>query len=233
MSMFFASSNKVKAAEYQEYGLPFPAKPGEDIAEPMAGILYIAAYKAFKAGPGAIVEDTGLEVEDFDVGVLVRYLEDEADRFAGKRARYQVALGVNDGTEIRVYFAETTGDMTKNMSPDAYGFDGHFITDAHFEGDGRTLHEMVVAGEKAKVSPRRLVVQKFLDNQADLIITGVNMMSEMPFDTWQEDVYPLVRADLLDGKRSDLECVKRNIDFNTKPFLLTARKVDKKYDFMP
>ena len=214
--MFFASSNKTKIKDDNDFGLPYSSRVTEDIEEPMAGILFIAAYKALKAGEGAISEDTAMEVEGYDVGILIKYLEDDLNHCAGRRARSQVALGVNYGNEIRVFFSEVTGIIgTKNIGEITYGFAGNFIPDKEFGGDGRSLHEIKMAGEKAITSPRRRVVEDFLDNKSVLIIKGINENSQMEFDTWQKDVSDKARDNLL---RSSSGHFPAHIDYKRFPF---------------
>lgn len=158
---FFASSNKKKHKEYQEFGFPYSSKPSEDLKEPLTDILVIAAYKAQKSGVGAIVEDTALEVEDSDIGVRVRFLEHTLDNFIGKKAIFQVALGKQNEDSTEVFYAETTGTIVKNNFPEAYGFDGSFIPD----GETKTLYELEQEGLKERVSPRKKVIQKLVDNK--------------------------------------------------------------------
>jgi XTP/dITP diphosphohydrolase len=162
-----ATSNAVKIQQYHAFGLSdCKSKEVDDVPEPFTDILHVALYKAQQAGPFTIVEDTALDVEGEDIGVCIKYLEHTLDQYAGKRAKFQVALGVNDGNKVDVYYAETPGIIVKNKFSDAYGFDGNFIPD----GETLTIHELLKNNEGFRISTRRKAVEELLKD--DITLTG-------------------------------------------------------------
>lgn len=176
MQYFLATSNRVKIHEYNLYGLPYEGKAVPDEPEPYSSIEEIAAYKSFKAGPGAICEDTSLWIEGADVGVLVKYLEHDLSEYIGRRTSFIVALSANDGVLNRVFRAQVDGTIVENKFPDAYGFDGWFVPD----GIDITLHEMDLLGKKDLVSARKKVVDKF--NSGLMTVGFLNDYFEKQFD---------------------------------------------------
>lgn len=187
---YLATSNAVKRQQYNEFGLPYEGRATEDIVEPMTDIFKVAAYKAQQAGPGAVIEDTALEVDDADIGVCVRYLEHTLDEYAGAKAKFQVALGVNDGETVKVYYAETPGTIVSNHFSDAYGFDGNFIP----EGETQTIHELLKAGEGRRISTRRLAVETLL--RGDVAYETTAEKTPWAGET-QEEYLERVRPDIM------------------------------------
>lgn len=157
MNYFLATSNKVKIYEYNLYGLPFEGRSVPDEPEPYSSVEQIAAYKSFKAGAGAICEDTSLWIEGADVGVLVKYLEHDLTEYIGRRTSFIVALSANDGTLNKVFKAQVDGVIVDNKFPEAYGFDGWFKPD----GFDITLHELDLIDQKSIASARKKAVDKF------------------------------------------------------------------------
>lgn len=157
--MKLLTSNSQKISEYNRFGLGIEALKGIDIPEVDADILTVALYKALEAPKNCIIEDTSLDVEGEDIGVNIRWMVDSLKKTSGKKASWNVVIGVHDGEYVKLYSSSLTGiiDCSKNNT-NAIGFDGIFIPD----NSDLSLYELDLISAKDHFSPRKMVVEKFL-----------------------------------------------------------------------
>lgn len=157
--MKLLTSNKQKIDEYNRFGLGIEAIKGDDIPEVDADILTVALYKTLEAPKDCIVEDTSLDVDGEDIGVNIRWLVDKLKDSSGKKASWNVVIGIHDGEYVKLFSASVEGiiDYSKNNT-NAIGFDGMFIPDC----SDLSLYELELIGAKDSFSPRKMVVEKFL-----------------------------------------------------------------------
>jgi inosine/xanthosine triphosphate pyrophosphatase family protein len=108
------------------------------------------------------VEDTSLDIEGEDIGVNIRWLIEEIKNFEGKKAKWKVILGVNDGLTISLYQGFINGRIVnKPFDAPSFGFDPYFIPD----GSDYTLHELEKMGLKDQYSARKIAVQQMLNKE--------------------------------------------------------------------
>lgn len=156
------TSNEKKLEEFKRFGLKeILIEKGMDLKEVDSNEITVALYKSKDAGENTIIEDTSLEVEGEDVGINIRWLLKHLPTLAGKKAIWNVYLGVNDGNSIKVYKGEIKGILTnKPYTGDAFGFDPYFLP----EGTEWTLHELEQKGLKDSYSARKKAIESLLKN---------------------------------------------------------------------
>ena len=155
------SSNENKLHEFKRFGLPgLDIEKGVDLPEVDADGETVVLYKALAAGPHRIVEDTALHIDGAQIGVNIRWLLDDIANHDGKRATWEVWLGINDSQHITTYRGEITGRITAKYaaSHQGFGFDNYFIPD----GTDKTLYELEMDGRKDAFSARKKAIDAFL-----------------------------------------------------------------------
>lgn len=159
--MKLLSSNEDKLKEFNRYGIPMLSlEKGKDIKEVDSDPQTVVLYKAKEAGEGHIVEDTSLHIEGEDIGTNIRWKMDEISLLEGKRAIWELWLGVYEEGKISLYKGEVKGVIV-NSEDSGFGFDPYFIPD----GESRTLHQLEKAGEKDCWSARKLAVESYLKKE--------------------------------------------------------------------
>ncbi len=127
------TSNKGKLAEFQEL---FKLNKHEitnttfDLAEIDSDALSVIIQKASavnnKLG-GVIVEDTSLDIEGEDVGVNIRWLLDNLNQFAGKKASWTVMLAFREDNTVFVTQGVVQGTIVTKQGSEGFGFDPYFL----------------------------------------------------------------------------------------------------------
>lgn len=163
MVFTLVTSNESKLREFRRFGLEgLKIEKGRDLKEVDSDEQTVILYKALEAGEGRVVEDTSLSVEGASVGVNVRWLLDNLSEYSGRKAIWQVYLGVHTGETIEIYCAKIHGILTnKSLESDSFGFDAFFVPD----GTDKTLYELEVAGKKDDFSARKEAVYKLLKGE--------------------------------------------------------------------
>lgn len=172
MDYFLATSNAGKIKEFRRFGCVLPSKEVPDLIEPDADIHDIVAYKARNAGPGAIVEDTCLHIEDCPHhGNLIKFIEAHLDEYVGHRAVAEVGIGRNNGTHVEIYIGRVSGLIVDDRSNgQSFGFDGFFVPD----GETKTLYEFAEEGRKDEFSARKIAYDKMVILNATHIVSAQN-----------------------------------------------------------
>lgn len=98
----------------------------------------VLAYKALRAGPYMLVEDTILTINSVHI-VNVKFVTEQLARYAGSKAQWWVSLAYHDGEHIYIYNGITDGIMVKPRKKISYGFNRFFKPDQH----QKTLAEML------------------------------------------------------------------------------------------
>lgn len=158
--MKLVTSNEDKIKEYNRFGLGIKALKGIDIDEVDADILTVCLYKSLMSPIGTLVEDTSLDVEGENVGVNVRWLCNELPKFTGKKCFWNVVLGYHTEDIVFLYSATLEGIIDgSRYVEESCGFDSIFVLE-----NGKTLHDLEIIGEKDLFSPRKKVVEKFIEH---------------------------------------------------------------------
>ena len=161
------TSNENKLKEFKRFGLDnIEIEKGLDLREVESDAETVILYKALEAGKGRIVEDTSLEVEGADVGVNVRWMIDNLQELAGRKAVWKVMLGHNDGQEIHLYESTIEGILVETGDVGGFGFDSIFKPN----GTDFTLHQLESLGEKDSYSARKDAVQNLINNKVKVTV---------------------------------------------------------------
>lgn len=173
MTMFLVSSNHKKLKEFARFGLDLELRPGDDLPEVEGTPEQVAIYKALMAGPGAIVEDTILVVDNspwIDIKWNIKHLR----QYEGKPVLWQTILAHNDGTDIRLYTGQVHGTIVlpDNIREQAFGFDPFVVPNSQ----SLSLDELEQQGRKDDFSARRRAVQRLLENAP----TSTHPISSIP-----------------------------------------------------
>jgi inosine/xanthosine triphosphate pyrophosphatase family protein len=103
-----------------------------------------------------------------DVGVNVRWLTQQLltdATLTGKKAKWTTLLGVNTGTQIRVYEGVIHGTITAPRG-EGFGFDPIFVP----EMSNRTLAELEALGVKDAFSARCFAADAFKDDYPVMVV---------------------------------------------------------------
>lgn len=150
------TSNEQKLEEFSRFNLgKMEVEKGRDLKEVESDELTVIVYKSLDAGTNRVVEDTSLVVEGADVGVNIRWMEDNLHTLIGRKAVWKVYLGLNDGEKIRIYGASVNGELVDAGLGKEFGFDGVFKP----EGSKYTLHELSMMKRKDRYSARKKAVE--------------------------------------------------------------------------
>lgn len=163
------TSNVNKLNEYRQMKIEgLTVRPGLDLKEVDADAKTVITYKAFSAGAGMIVEDTSLFIDGADVGTNIRWNMDRLDEFIGRKALFEVWIGVNLGKAILLFRGQLQGEIctAPATSEPVFDFDNNFMPN----GERRTLHQLAIVGEKHKYSPRKHAIYKMRDGAFDDIV---------------------------------------------------------------
>jgi XTP/dITP diphosphohydrolase len=90
-----------KLQEFRDFGIDMDFTC-VDLKEPMSDDMDVIASKATQIGPDVLVDDTTLDIEGADIGVLLKWKKDEIKNHIGKPATVTVNIGVWDSDEQRV-----------------------------------------------------------------------------------------------------------------------------------
>lgn len=139
--------------------------------------------KAMMAGPGAVVDDTSLDVEGMDIGVNIRWMMEDVGALMGKRAVYRVALAFNDGEIVRAYVGEVMGLIGSTPGEEGgFGFDRWFFPD---EAPAQSLLSLERAGRKDEFSARGRAVLAY---KKSLAVESRALADFAPWEgEWQEE----------------------------------------------
>jgi inosine/xanthosine triphosphate pyrophosphatase family protein len=122
------TSNKQKLSEYKKYIPEIESTIGTDLPEVLADDITVILYKSIDNGPNTICEDTSLEVDDFDIGVNIRWFIDRINQCVGNKSQWKVLIGKNDGEYITIYEGIVNG-IINNKIEDGVAFDPYFFID--------------------------------------------------------------------------------------------------------
>jgi len=165
------TSNPNKLAEFKRFGLNIMAEKGRDLPEVNGSPEEVIIHKARDAGKGFIVEDTSFDVDGLSVGVNIRWLVDKllTDKsLLGRKAQWTVLLGLNTGTEIKIYQGIVNGTISE-PDGDEFGFDPIFIPN----GSNQTL--AVMGNNKDNFSARKMACNNLTNDNPIKIIPLSNV----------------------------------------------------------
>lgn len=169
MEFTLVTSNEYKLKEFRRFGLEeLTIEKGRDLKEVESDEQTVIMYKALEAGEGRVVEDTSLTVEGASIGVNIRWLLDNLAEYTGRKAVWQVYLGLHTGQTIEIYCAKIHGYLTSE-SPDTagFGFDSFFVPN----GTHLTLRELELSGRKDDFSARKDAVHKLLNGDTEKVVS--------------------------------------------------------------
>lgn len=155
------TSNKLKLEEFKklfvEHHIDLDST-AIDLSEIKADPLTVLVHKASQLKPGTIVEDTSLEIDGVDVGVDVRWFNNEMmAQYAGKKAIWTVLLGYAKDGMVTVFEGKVAGTIVASRHDTGFGFDPIFLPD----GSDKTLSE----AKPNSVNARALAVKAFAENR--------------------------------------------------------------------
>jgi len=109
----------------------------KDLDEILGTPAEVVRNKATEAGEEVVIEDTSLDIEGADVGVEIRWVVENMDQFAGKKALWRVLLGVRKGDQVYLYEGLSEGKIVPPRGNSNFGFDPVFEP----VGSNKTLAE--------------------------------------------------------------------------------------------
>lgn len=164
MSYKIISSNINKINEYKRFGIQnLEVIAGKDIKEVLGTSEEVIIHKCLEVGENVIVEDAILIINGIEI-VDIKYQLENLTNFIGKSAIFKVTLGVQSNGCIKTYTAELVGiikDLKKES--DNFGFDYCFLP----QGQCNSLYELNKLGLKDNFSPRRMAINKLIQNNFD------------------------------------------------------------------
>lgn len=154
------TSNPKKIHEFKRLGLDADmAGPSADLREPLSDPYFVCAHKAWASGAGALCEDTRLDVDGADIGILARFSMDKLSELEGQGAQFACCLALHTGTEVWVWEGSVDGRIGQPRSG-GFGFDPFFYPHgAH----GLCLGELDQAGRKDEFSARARACLAYLN----------------------------------------------------------------------
>jgi inosine/xanthosine triphosphate pyrophosphatase family protein len=166
--MLIVTSNPSKREEYQRFGIPnLQVIDGPDIREVNGTPDEIIIHKALEAGEGRIVEDAIIKLDGepmVDVRWKIEALR-KGEYPLGAEIIWEVRLGVVQGDVIKVYYGDITGELCACLE-DGFGIDPVM----YLPSEKLTLATMDRMGIKDRVSPRRIAIQKLIDDQPYMLV---------------------------------------------------------------
>lgn len=156
------TSNESKLKEFRRLGIDAEiGGPAADLVEPLADPLFTCAHKAFTCGPGSLCEDTRLDVDGADIGVLAKFLLEALPTLQGRRATFACCLALARDSDVVVWEGRVEGAIVDAMGAGGFGFDPFFAPDG---GQGLRMGELDALGRKDEFSARARVCQSYLDS---------------------------------------------------------------------
>lgn len=134
------TSNLGKFEEFKRLFLSFGKELESshiDLQEIDADPLLVMVHKASQFQDKVLVEDSSLDIEGAVVGIHVRALLDQLDRYVGKRALWTVLLGYRENNEVLIFKGAVPGLIVNPRGTQGFGFDPVFLPD----GSTKTLGE--------------------------------------------------------------------------------------------
>lgn len=123
-NMIFSTSNKTKMKEFKAILPDLIIKKGPDLKEVDGTIEEVILHKSKDMGPGYLVEDTILIINDevvVDIKWKVKNLKE------GDKATWITSLGYNDGENIYIYQGSIEGVITLKKGNEGFAFDPYFV----------------------------------------------------------------------------------------------------------
>jgi inosine/xanthosine triphosphate pyrophosphatase family protein/rhodanese-related sulfurtransferase len=178
------TSNPNKLKEYQKYIPNLSMKKGKDLPEVDSDDKTVAIHKAKDNGPMTICEDTSLEVEGSSIGTNIRWMLNNLDKLAGKKAIWKVLLAKNDGKEITLYEGVIEGEMVKpeKVSSNDFGFDPYFKV----KGIDKTLKELKAESSNPLTYSARAIAANNLQKEKSIHKQKLEQIEEWSGD-WQHE----------------------------------------------
>jgi XTP/dITP diphosphohydrolase len=161
------TSNAGKLSEFRAFGLDMEAT-SIDLEEPLSDPYTIINYKATQAGEGILVEDTSVDVEGADIGVMIRWKIDTMTSLINSKTVISVLFGVLHEGFVYVYNGTVHGTISEPRGSNGFGFDPWFLP----EGANKTLGEE----KPRKYSARALGI--------DNIMSGKYLKKMKPIYKW-------------------------------------------------
>lgn len=128
-----------------------------DLDEVDSDPLTVITHKASQLDERILVEDTSLDIEGADVGINVRWLIDDLEKYLGKKAVWTVLLAYRLDDQVHIFKGEVQGTIVQLRSNGGFGFDPYFLPN----GSTKTLAE-----EKPdQFNARSLAVEALMNNQ--------------------------------------------------------------------
>lgn len=157
------TSNERKLKEFRRLGIDADiGGPAEDLIEPLADPLFVCAHKAFTCGSGSLCEDTRLDVDGADIGILARFLLEALPTLVGRRATFACCLALAMENEVLVWEGRVEGVIVDSLGATGFGFDPFFSPDG---GQGLRMGELDALGRKDEFSARARVCENYLGSE--------------------------------------------------------------------
>lgn len=167
------TSNPVKIAEYQRFSNTLlRLEHGSDLDEVDGTPDEVIIHKALAAGPGRMVEDSIMVIDDQPM-VDIRWRL--GDLLAGEithpaKAIWQVRLGILHDGVVYAYMGETFGTICAYDTP-GFGIDPIFLVD----GVAKTLSALDKAGTKDPVSARKFAFDNVVSESPYLAVRATDV----------------------------------------------------------
>lgn len=172
------TSNSGKLEEFKKFFFKYNldlTSTRFDLDEIDADPITVAAHKASQMGERILIEDTSLDIEGADVGINVRWLIDNLDRYVGKKASWKVLLAYRTGDKVVIYEGSVTGTIVHARGDKGFGFDPFFLPD----NATQTLAE----SKPDEVNARALAVKNLAENKPLVIVDAIYQWD----GPWQEN----------------------------------------------
>lgn len=174
------TSNPGKLAEFQRLFAKYNhdmTNTKDDLDEVLSDPLTVIAQKASAVNQGkgqVLVEDTSLDIEGEDVGVNIRWLLSNLDKYEGKQASWTVLLAFREKDVIFVSKGEVKGKIVQKRGDEGFGFDPYFLP----EGAEKTLAQ----DKPDTVNARALAVDAMMNHEYEAITDAIDEWD----GPWQE-----------------------------------------------
>ena len=175
---FLNTGNKNKLEEYQRFFKnenETLSSTQEDLKEIDSDPISVVVHKASQMSEKTLVEDTSLEIEGENVGINIKWLLDDLNKYVNKKAVWTVLLAYKEQGKVYVFQGVVKGVIADSKGKSGFGFDQNFLPD----GSQKTLAE-----EKPDhYNARFLAVKELLKNNP---LTVENPIEDWK-GPWQED----------------------------------------------
>ena len=173
--MYLISSNETKLKEFKRILPEISILKGKDLKEVDGTPEEVIIYKSIEAGKNTVVEDTILVIDGKEI-VDIKWKINQLKKLKSNKtikAKWEVLIGYNNGTEIYIYKGVVNGRINPNSKDKGYQFDPFFIpNDNYFEKniDNKSLAVLENENKKDYFSARKNALINFKNSNVYKII---------------------------------------------------------------